>query len=697
MANLSIKSKLLVMLLAVSLFSIAVVASLNYYTCYQALQKEVFAHLTSVRATRADQIEQFIDRLRIETGVIGGSAVSTGAARAFIDAYRKLDDVTVDPAMDAALREFYKKTYLPALAKGTDSEPEINALLPETPQARYLQYQYIAKNPFPLEEMGEMMKADDASAYTAIHEQFHAPLRRIVRELGFVDAYIVDIETTAIVYSTTKEPDFATRMSDGPYAHSNLAELFRRVQRAPDRGSVEVADFAAYRPTLGRPSAFVATPVFESGRPIAVLVLQLSADAIDRVMTGGHEWERDGLGKTGETYLVGADMLMRSNSRFLIEEPDTYEQRMRKTNTPVPDMRRILEHKSTILLQKIHSHAAEQAIAGNEGTGVAVGYGGNEVLASWAPLHVAGLDWGIVAKIERDEAYMPMQHMARDTLIQTLLILLVITMVVMFLASSFVRPVNELIARVQLARSGKTDMPPSAETTDEIGDLARSFRELISSVQKQTRMLEDATSENQLLLEHVMPKGLAERVRFGQGRINERIEEVTVAFAELKGLAEYTQSTSDAVSVATLKQLISAFDEVASRYGVEPIKTVGDTYLAVTGLSQPLLDHMRRTAQFALAARTIVLDFNREKASHLGLTVGIASGPVIADVMGEGQFLFQLWGAAVIDADHAMDCGATNEIIVTRAVRDGLADQYTFTPLQPKTSGVPLWSLESRD
>jgi class 3 adenylate cyclase len=697
MANLSIKSKLLAMLLAVSLFSIGVVASLNYYTCYQALQNEIFAHLTSVRATRADQIEQFIERLRIETGVIGGSAVSTGAARAFIDAYRKLDGVTVDPAMDAALREFYQKTYLPALAKGTDTAPDINELLPETPQARYLQYQYIAKNPFPLEQMGGMMKADDASAYTAIHEQFHGPLRRIVLELGFIDAYLIDIETSAIVYSLTKEPDFATRLSDGPYAHSNLAELFRRVQRAPDRGSVEVADFAAYRPTLGVPSAFMASPVFEGGRPIAVLILQLSADAIDRVMTGGHEWQRDGLGKTGESYLVGSDMYMRSNSRFLLESPETYEQRLRKTNIPDADIARILAHKSTILAQKIHSYAAEQAIAGNEGTGVTVGYGGNDVLASWAPLHVAGLDWGIVAKIERDEAYMPMQHMARDTLIQTLLILLVITLVVMFLASSFVRPVNELIARVQLARTGKTDMPPSAETTDEIGDLARSFRELIGSVQKQTRMLEEATTENQLLLENVMPRGLAQRVRFGQGEINERVEEVTVAFAELKGLAEFTHSTSDAESIAALKRLISAFDELASRHGVERIKTVGDTYLAVTGLSQPLLDHMRRTAQFALAARSIVLDFNREKASHLGLTVGIASGPVIADLMGQGHFLFQLWGAAVIDADHAMDCGATNEIVVTRAVRDGLADQYDFKPLQAETSGVPLWSLETRD
>ena len=84
-------------------------------------------------------------------------------------------------------------------------------------------------------------------------------------------------------------------------------------------------------------------------------------------------------------------------------------------------------------------------------------------------------------------------------------------------------------------------------------------------------------------------------------------------------MREYTQATSDNESVAALKRLIAAFDEVALRHGVERIKTVGDTYLAVTGLSQPLLDHMRRTVEFALAARAIVRGFQsrEERAPRL--------------------------------------------------------------------------------
>ncbi|HEY6599435.1 MAG TPA: adenylate/guanylate cyclase domain-containing protein [Pseudomonadales bacterium] len=694
MANLSIKSKLLVMLLAVSLFSIVAVASLNYYTCYQTLKSAVFSHLTSVRASRADQIEQGFERLRLETIAIAAGGATVDAARQFIDAYRKLDAVPIEPPMDAALHEFYQQIFVPEYEKQTGRTVEIDTLLPENPAARYLQYHYIVKNPFPIDEKGGMVRADDASDFSRVHAALHPAMRRLLQTFGFAGMYLIDIETGAIVYTEGKRTDFATRLSDGRYARTHLGDLFRRVQRAPDRSVALVEDFQRYLPIFDQPRAFVGVPVFDGGRAIAVLVLRLSPNQINRVMTANRQWERDGLGKTGETYLVGPDYLMRSDSRFLIEEPQAYAEQLANDGVPAPEIAAILRENSTILVQKVRSEAAEQALRGNEGTGVLTDYRGVEVLDSWAPLHIAGLEWGIVAKIDRDEAFAPMQHIARDTLIQTLVILLIITVVVMFLATSFVRPVNELIARVQLARTGKTDMTFAAESTDEIVDLARSFRELIDGVQKQTQMLNAATSENQLLLENVMPKRIAERVRVGGGTVAEHFEDVTIVFAELRGLAQFTQATSDDESVTALKRLITAFDEIALSHGVERIKTIGDTYLAVTGLSQPLLDHMRRSVEFARAARAIVADFAREKSAPLGLTVGIGSGPVIADVMGHGHAQFQLWGAAVIAADHAMDCGGVNDIVVSSSVRDGLADQFEFEPLAE--SAVPLWRLVDR-
>ncbi len=576
-------------------------------------------------------------------------------------------------------------------------QPDIGSVFPDTAAARYLQYEYIANNPFPEDERAEMLRANDDSAYSRVHEAYHHRLTGLFLGMGFSNVLLVDIDSGAVVYSARKYASFGTRLSDGPFARGHLGDLFRTLQRSPDVGRVVVADFQPHRARTGVPTAFIGTPLFVDGRAIALLLVELPADAIDRVMTNDRQWVRDGLGKTGEVYLVGSDHLMRSNSRGLIESPERYAQRLRAIKTPEADIERILQQGTTILNQTVNSYPIEQAITGNEGTGVVTGYTGDEILASWAPLRVAGLQWAIVAKIDREEAYAPMRTMARDTLIETLVIVLIITFVVMFLATSFVRPVNNLIARVQLARSGRPDVAFETETGDEIGDLARSFRELIDGVQKQAALLEQATAQNHRLLENVMPKGMAQRVKVGNGGITEKVDDVSVVFAELKGLAEYTRATSDTNSVAVLRQLIGAFDETAARHSVERIKTVGDTYHAVAGFSQPLLDHARRAVDFAIDARSIVLDFNRLNSAHLGLTVGISAGPVIADVLGQDQFQFQLWGAAVIDADYAMDSGDIDEIVVTRAVRDGLADQYRFEPLQAATPQVPLWRLVERN
>ena len=694
MANLSIKSKLLVMLLSVSLFSTVVVASLNYYATYQALQANEFSHLTSLRAARTAQIQQLLDRMVLETRA-NSEGVAVEAAREFIAGFRQLksDAVELDAAKDNALREFYREQILTALTADSDAKVELNTVYPETLVARYLQYEYIANNPFPFGEREGMARAEDGSLYSDVHEKFHPRLADLFLGLGFSNVILIDIETGEVVYTARKYISFATSLSDGPYAHGNLADLFRSLQRSPDRGRVEIVDFQRHRARRGIPTAFLGTPLFSDGRPFALLALELPVDAIDRVMTGDQQWQRDGLGKTGEAYLLGPDFLMRSNSRFLIEAPEKFAQDERGLNMSETEIARILRQQSTILNMKVDSFAAEQAIAGNEGTAETVGYLGVDTLASWAPLRVAGLEWGLVAKIDRDEVFAPLHDMARDMLIQALLILLFITLVVMVMATSFVRPVNDLIARVQQARSGNTEVTFQTENSDEIGELARSFGELIAGVRKQTRLLDDATLQNQKLLENVMPKAMAQKMRIGQGDISETIEEVTVVFAQLRGLADYTQATSDKESVAVLKRLISAFDEAASRHGAERIKTIGDTYLAVTGLSLPLLDHMRRTVEFARSAREIVMNFNREHGTSLGLTVGIGSGPVIADVIGQGQFLFQLWGAAVIAADHAMDCGGINDIVVTREVHDGLVDQYTFSSFEVASSEIPLWRL----
>ena len=311
----------------------------------------------------------------------------------------------------------------------------------------------------------------------------------------------------------------------------------------------------------------------------------------------------------------------------------------------------------------------------------------------WRPGHRCMSPVSTGASLQRSSATRRIcrcEHMARDTLIQTLLILLVITLVVMFLATSFVRPVNDLIARVQLARTGKTDMTFAAESTDEIGDLARSFRELIDSVQKQTRMLEEATSENQLLLENVMPKGMAQRVRFGQGQITEQIDDVTVVFAELKGLA--------AIHAGDVRHRIGCDAEAADR-GVRRgrratrCRTDQDGRRYVSGRDRSVAAAARSHAPHGRVRAVGARDRRRlqsreEREPRLDRWYRFRTGHCRRD--GSGAVPVPAVGRR---GDRRRSCDGLrrpNEIVVTRAVRDGLSDQYAFKPLQASTVRRPV-------
>lgn len=692
MANLSIKSKLLIMLLSVSAISITAVASLGYRESYQALQEAVFSHLTSVRASRANALENYIESISSELEVLASSGNIGNMAQGFNEAVRELDAAELQPEQLAKLESLYRTEFLPKLDEMVDGTPEFLTVFPEANAARYLQFHYLAANPYPEENRLQLDNPGDGSSYSTLHEEIHPILRRIATGFGYYDLFLIDISSGVITYTTSKEVDFGTNLINGPHATSNLARLFRMVQRNPDRGAARIIDFEHYRPSHGTPAMFLAAPVFLKGRPVGVVAAQESTTALDQVITGNNQWERDGLGKTGETVVIGPDFTLRSASRFFIEDPEAYLEDQRSIGTSEEVISRMVEMGSPILEQEVRTLAAEQALRGQSATGVLTDYRGREILGSWAPLRIKDLDWAIVGKMDLAEAYAPIYQLAKNTLVQTVIILVIITLVVMVLATSFVRPMNDLVARVRRFGAGDQEVDFDGASADEIGDLAHSFRELVESARTQTRLIEEVTLENERLLGNILPRRIAQQVRQGSSELHETVPEVSVVFAELRGLAALAQSRSGDECLDVLKEYVAAADEAANTHQAERIKTMGDTYMAAVGLSSPLLNHMQRALEFARELRTAVDRIAQLENAELELLVGISSGPVVTNVVHEEELLFQLWGEAVINADYACDHAAPGQIVVTDNVRVVLMEKHQFVAIDDQRDPV-LWRL----
>src|SRR6185503_14554430 len=136
-----------------------------------------------------------------------------------------------------------------------------------------------------------------------------------------------------------------------PYRKTRLSRAFRVARAAVDADFAQLVDFQSYEPSLGAPAAFVAAPIFADGRRLGVLAIEIPLARVDSIMTGDRLWRERGLGTTGETFLVGSDHQMRSDSRFWLEAPQRYLETIASTGMPEAMIQLMRAHRSTVLFQ----------------------------------------------------------------------------------------------------------------------------------------------------------------------------------------------------------------------------------------------------------------------------------------------------------------------------------------------------------
>jgi adenylate cyclase len=208
-----------------------------------------------------------------------------------------------------------------------------------------------------------------------------------------------------------------------------------------------------------------------------------------------------------------------------------------------------------------------------------------------------------------------------------------------------------------------------------------------------------ARAEADSLLTNILPEAIAERLKERPGeRVADSVAEASVMFSDLVGFTELAQRLGAARTVALLDQVVTEFDRLAAAHGVEKIKTTGDGYMAVAGVSRVQADHLARLARMALRLPDLVERLSAAHGVDLKIRVGIASGPVMAGVIGTDKFSYDVWGETVNLASRLESHGLPGEIQVSDAVRGALGDSFLFVsrgPIEVKGVGrVETWLLK---
>jgi len=199
-----------------------------------------------------------------------------------------------------------------------------------------------------------------------------------------------------------------------------------------------------------------------------------------------------------------------------------------------------------------------------------------------------------------------------------------------------------------------------------------------------------ARAEADALLGNILPEAIAERLKDKPGeRIADNVTDASILFSDLVGFTELAQELGAARTVDLLDEIVTEFDRLAASHGVEKIKTIGDGYMAVCGVSREQPDHLSRLARMALRLPDLVELLSTKHGVDLKIRVGLAGGPVMAGVIGADKFSYDVWGETVNLASRLESHGLPGEIQVSEAVMRALEGRFVFEPRGPvKVKGI---------
>ncbi|MBN1827645.1 MAG: methyl-accepting chemotaxis protein [Deltaproteobacteria bacterium] len=371
-------------------------------------------------------------------------------------------------------------------------------------------------------------RADNGDVNSAIYQyqlfKYEETLKEFVKANNYSDLVMVGKDGT-VFYSLLKGSDLGQSVLTGNLKNSSLEKCFQTVMEG--KSPLVIADFTIYEPAGEKPAAFIGAPVIAEDAIVAVIAARLSPAPINAIMT-----ERSGMGATGETYLVGSDMLMRSDSIL--------DRKNRSVNASFENPAQ----------GKVETEAVRQALAGKSGSGIIDNYRGSKVLSAYDPFVIGNITWAFVAEIDRSEAFAAIARIGWIIGILAVIGIAAIIAVALMITRSITKPINGVMRDL---REGADHVAEAAEQlTAASQQLASGASQQAASVEETSSSLEEMSS---MTRQNADNAGQAEAI---VKKATETVQKATTSMAELTRSMEEVAKASEDTS-----KIIKTIDEIA--------------------------------------------------------------------------------------------------------------------------------------
>ncbi|WP_185961388.1 methyl-accepting chemotaxis protein [Telmatospirillum sp. J64-1] len=481
LANIRISRKLPVVLMALAALSASVTGILAYVKSSTEMTVAAEEKLTALMEARKAELQRTLDGIRQDTVIMAGVRTVGDALVEFNYGYDAVD------GGPAALRR-----------------------------------QYVLENPEPGNRMA-LDTVDDGSDYGDIHSRYHPWFRDFMVRRGYEDLFLIDT-AGRVVYSVAKSDDFARPLTDELMADTAPAALFAQLLDDPRPGDAVFADFTAYGPAANAPAAFLASPVFSNEEFVGALVLRIPAELLTGILKLSA-----GMGNSGDTYLVGTDNLMRTQSRLTTE--------------------------NTVLSRRIDTLAVREALVGTTAVTEIINHEGHQAAAAFGPVPFMGTNWALVTEVELDEILTPVHEMRNFMMGATVVVLALVAVIGLTFARGLSVPVTRMTRAMNRLAAGDHHIEiPARDRGDEIGEMAKAvqvFKDNALAMERMRAEQEDMkrhAEEERRRLMHKMADEFEHQVRSVVDGVSSAATEMQATAGAMSATAEHTEAQANSVA-----------------------------------------------------------------------------------------------------------------------------------------------------
>ena len=434
MKNISFKFKLATTFLFMGLIPVLILSYIFIGKTNDTLIKNTENTLKNVNELKTFQIEELFSTMKKQVKVLSKSEQVISAMENFNESYKEIKNERKGLNREQlinSLKGFYQKKTKREFSRinpgkfSREIDKEINKFPTET---LFLQNEYLNKNKFPLGQKDKLIDSNDQTSWSLNHKRFHPFFREFLKEFGFYDIFLIGHEDNRILYSVFKEIDFGTSLSKGPFSKSNFSELVAKLKNNKDPDFVGITDLNRYFPSYNQPAAFIGVSIFNDNNvKIGALVIQIPLNKLERILNKNGAYELVGLGKTGDSFVVGSDKLLRTNFRSFVKKQKTFLKRQRFIiNNNYNYMK---NQKSASLALPVSDEMAKTIFSNERGYSTYLDYKDDRKYFSYKQLKIPGLDWLIVTEKSEREILSLVQDLK---IIQTIILIFTLFIILVF-------------------------------------------------------------------------------------------------------------------------------------------------------------------------------------------------------------------------------------------------------------------------